>query len=87
MARCFFQFCKEGQFSTDSQSSNVRSSIIYDKIKKLEHNNEMRVDASKPVLLKNNEDYYYGIVKGYNDYHGLISNKNIWNNIWICKEI
>lgn len=59
---------------------SLKRTIIYDKIKKLEHNNEMRVDASKPVLLKNNEDYYYGIVKGYNDYHGLISNKNIWTN-------
>lgn len=59
---------------------SFKRTTIYDKINKLEHNNELRVDASKPVLLNNDEDYYYGIVKGYNDYHGLISKKNLWAN-------
>tara|TARA_B100000029_G_scaffold448329_1_gene470778 strand:- start:515 stop:1456 length:942 start_codon:yes stop_codon:yes gene_type:complete len=53
---------------------------VYNKIHKLEHKNELRVQASKPILLSNNADFYYGIVKGYNDYHGLISSKNLWLN-------
>lgn len=56
---------------------DLKRSTVYDKIHKQEHNNKLRVEASKPLLLTANENYYYGIVKGYNDYHGLISKKKV----------
>ena len=62
------------------RNPNLKRTTVYDKIHKLEHKNELRVEASRPALLLNNEDFYYGIVKGYNDYHGLISSKNLWLN-------
>jgi hypothetical protein len=59
---------------------DLKRSTVYNKILKQEHNNKLRVEASKPLLLTANEDFYYGIVKGYNDYHGLISKKKLWLN-------
>ena len=49
------------------RNPNLKRTTVYDKIHKLEHKNELRVEASRPALLLNNEDFYYGIVKGYNE--------------------
>ena len=42
---------------------SFKRTTIYNKINKLEHNNELRVDASKPVLLNNDEDIIMELLK------------------------
>ena len=41
------------------RNPNLKRTTVYDKIHKLEHKNELRVEASRPAFLLNNEDFYW----------------------------
>ena len=53
---------------------------VQNKIKKIEHSNEIRVNYSKSKFLNENENYFYAIRKAYNDCNGFISKKNMWSH-------
>ena len=59
---------------------NINTHTVFNKIKKDDHPDELRVRGISSKYLKKNKNFYYGLVKGYNDYHGLISKNNLWSN-------
>jgi len=54
--------------------------VVMNKIVKLDHLDEKRVSSSNSILFKKGVNYYYALVKAYNDYNGYISSKNYWSN-------
>lgn len=58
---------------------DLKELTVQNKIKKIEHSNELRVNFSKSKFLNENENYFYAIRKAYNDCNGFISKKIIWS--------
>ena len=61
-------------------TKNTKVLEAYGYIEKITHDNNTRSIVNKNMIYKNNDLFYYALIKSHNDINSYLSKKQIWSN-------